>query len=708
MSMSCKAVGIVLAVAASFAAAVHAEKPDTLWTRTYRYGYGVSVAAIARAEDDGFLLLGTTAVPPIGDSYLYLMRFTGDGDTLWTKLLVDGASARSLARASDGGYLILANLGYDIHLIKIDPAGEVVWTRTYGWSYPGWGDYDDDAFSIHEMQDGTYWVVGITGSEIPWEYETDVILMRMDAAGDTLWTRRYDWTGMTLAGQKPCFGLPTADGNFMLIGYTDTHAATGTDVLVAKVDQDGDSLWMRTYDASGRERAYAAVPAEDGGSIILGDSDASGDWRDWVLRIGPEGDTLWTRNYSGEAYGGWRAMSPTSDGGYLVAGCVSFTGPSGDSDVHLIKAGDDGDTLWTASFGTEVCDCGNAALEVRPGLHIIAGATGPCGDPSTPRQAYIVKVAEPGTDISPPGLVLAVLQNPYLSQYLDVYLIGSESLDSASVTIEAGGMSLPVRAGGDGGRVWLADFKLGQGTGAVSLSATASDTAGNRSSASRTFSYAFVSASAGGTVRGPAGRVSLRIPRGSMANDAWVTITPSAGSLETGAPPIYDIGPPGVLEGAAYLEIDYSVEFGEIHDPLDLAIVQEGSGPLESFVDPGRRTIGARVKALGRFSVRTGCGCRSVEADPRFLAVEAGSPNPFSESVRATFEIRAPLRIRADVFDILGRHTASLFDGPAAPGGHIIVWDGKDGSGRQAPGGVYFLRISSGGESGAIKVILAR
>jgi flagellar hook assembly protein FlgD len=60
-----------------------------------------------------------------------------------------------------------------------------------------------------------------------------------------------------------------------------------------------------------------------------------------------------------------------------------------------------------------------------------------------------------------------------------------------------------------------------------------------------------------------------------------------------------------------------------------------------------------------------------------------------------------------DVFDVHGRCVRSLREGPVAAGLLAIVWDGRDDAGRALPGGVYFMRASTGSDiSAAVKVLL--
>ena len=62
--------------------------------------------------------------------------------------------------------------------------------------------------------------------------------------------------------------------------------------------------------------------------------------------------------------------------------------------------------------------------------------------------------------------------------------------------------------------------------------------------------------------------------------------------------------------------------------------------------------------------------------------------------------------VKVQVFDIAGRHVATLATGLRPAGEHVIAWDGSSDRGH-ASSGMYFARISSGGEQARTTVILA-
>jgi hypothetical protein len=82
----------------------------------------------------------------------------------------------------------------------------------------------------------------------------------------------------------------------------------------------------------------------------------------------------------------------------------------------------------------------------------------------------------------------------------------------------------------------------------------------------------------------------------------------------------------------------------------------------------------------------------------------AASPNPFNSSARISFEVKDAGIVRLRVFDLQGRLTATLVDGPLAAGPHDLVLDGSPLS-----SGLYFLSLEQEGAAPVVrKLILMR
>lgn len=313
-----------------------------------------------------------------------------------------------------------------------------------------------------------------------------------------------------------------------------------------------------------------------------------------------------------------------------------------------------------------------------------------------------------------------------MTQYLDIYLVGSEPLDSATVSLEAGDEDLDVRSIDADENLWMGDYKIEPPGGAVTICGRASDIAHNDTSVTTEFGTALLTATDGGQVTSPDGYITLSVAGGIIEWDTYVTVLPcvqasvlsgrsgsAAGERRVLAPSGvtpsgYYIGPKASLAGRpAVIEFSYG-DCGISPDvsPDRLYIEAEGAGPLESYVDTRSLTVRAVIHELGMFRLAVGEPGAGKMASASYLEVFEGSPNPFAAWTEIRFEIRTGQWVRSAVFDVRGREVAGLLDDVVYPGQQTIIWDGKTHRGRAAAPGVYFIKVETSYSHAIKKVTL--
>jgi hypothetical protein len=87
------------------------------------------------------------------------------------------------------------------------------------------------------------------------------------------------------------------------------------------------------------------------------------------------------------------------------------------------------------------------------------------------------------------------------------------------------------------------------------------------------------------------------------------------------------------------------------------------------------------------------------------LALRPAVPNPFRAATRFAFALPASGRMDLRVFGVDGRLVTTIARGPRAAGWHVAAWDGRDGAGRPAPPGLYFVRLEAGEHVRAQRVV---
>ncbi len=78
---------------------------------------------------------------------------------------------------------------------------------------------------------------------------------------------------------------------------------------------------------------------------------------------------------------------------------------------------------------------------------------------------------------------------------------------------------------------------------------------------------------------------------------------------------------------------------------------------------------------------------------PTRLGLTRLSPNPFRDSLALAFGVRRPGSVVLQILDVRGCRVRTLVDATKAAGSHTVLWDGRDGQGRELAAGIYFVRL---------------
>jgi len=93
----------------------------------------------------------------------------------------------------------------------------------------------------------------------------------------------------------------------------------------------------------------------------------------------------------------------------------------------------------------------------------------------------------------------------------------------------------------------------------------------------------------------------------------------------------------------------------------------------------------------------------SIAAAPAVFGLEQNYPNPFNPTTVLSYQLSANSMTTLIVYDALGREAAALVNELKAPGIYSVQFDGA-----HLPSGIYFARLSSGGETQSRKILLMK
>ncbi|MDH5186526.1 MAG: T9SS type A sorting domain-containing protein [candidate division WOR-3 bacterium] len=320
--------------------------------------------ALEQAMDNGFVLAGWTrsfgpGTP--GFSNVLIVKTDSAGTPLWAKISIGqyDDEAYSITQTFDGGFAITGwTYSYGINapqfsnifVLKIDPLGNLQWSRVYG------GFSDDQAYSIIQTMDGGYAITGWTNSFGPPPYP-NILVMKLDPLGFPQWARAY-WTLPNLEeeGYDITEVIPPDTFQYIVAGRARISDPTNFDAFDLILDQYGNPLLVTVVPGENEDEAYSVI--WDGtGFVTAGWTNSFGpgapNFSNIFIWKGMPGGFLWGWVY------GWanddekclddQSLMMTMDGGYAISG-------------------------WTKSFGPGIPNPNFLILKLTPGMGLFQWA----------------------------------------------------------------------------------------------------------------------------------------------------------------------------------------------------------------------------------------------------------------------------------------------------------------------------------------------
>lgn len=273
-----------------------------------------------------------------------------------------------------GGDVSVTLGGMDVWLVKTDVNGNIDWEKSYGGSsYEGPsaitqtanGDYIFTAYSTSQNGD-----LPATNSN------NNLWVMRIDSAGNSVWSEVFGGSS-TVDRAVTVHELP--DGNIIIGGFTAssdgdiTGPVNGDDECwILKLDNQGNLIWSKTYGSSFSETMKKLVPAPDGGFYFLAYSESlnpfsqdgdvtghHGGYGDfWLAKTDSAGNLLWNKCIGGSGFDNPSDMILSSNNELILMGNTAssdgdivFTGSSDTGRVWVVRTDLNGNLINERRFG---------------------------------------------------------------------------------------------------------------------------------------------------------------------------------------------------------------------------------------------------------------------------------------------------------------------------------------------------------------------
>lgn len=349
--------------------------PDITFERILGTSESESAASVKETHD-GYIITGN--YKPDDEDYSYLLVKKTDlyGKTVWFKTFGtdrDPDGGADVIVANDGNYLVLGNTEsygagrIDFYLLKLDPNGNLIWSKTYG------GQYDESASEVLQTSDGGFIMCGNT--KLSASGSRDAYIVRADAQGNQLWAKNYGGAG----GENASSIIETSDGGFIFAGSTTSNGTDDFQIWIVKIDANGNEVWSKTHGGSEWEEAASISQTSDGGYILSGYtlSKGAGAKDAYLIKVNATGDVIWDKVFGDVHADEFTDAKETPDGGFIAVGysVTFFSQQNQFRDLFIVKTNSSGDLVWSKLIGSVKNEGASSVRVTADGGFVISGFT---------------------------------------------------------------------------------------------------------------------------------------------------------------------------------------------------------------------------------------------------------------------------------------------------------------------------------------------
>lgn len=318
-----------------------------------------------------------------------LIKLNSAGDTLWTKNYGgsgdDGAYA--LSKSGDGGYILagwtngpLSAGNYDMYVIKVNNAGTSQWEKAFGTSSEEWAN------DVILTNDGNYLIAGYSSATA----QRYGFVVKLNTNGDTIWTK-IGFTSNINKMQEFYSVQNTSDNCYIFCGYENDIPSNMMNILIVKTNSDGTVIWSKTFGGTTNHVGNDVVQVANGFVITGRKFFNTTDYDPILLKTDLSGNPVWLKNYSGSTEKDEMfSVDKTNDNGFLLAGKYR----NGNKDVFIIKTDSTGIFQWSKTFGSTGLDIGYVGKQTNDGGYVIVGSTTSQGEGL--EDIYVIKTDAEG------------------------------------------------------------------------------------------------------------------------------------------------------------------------------------------------------------------------------------------------------------------------------------------------------------------------
>lgn len=296
------------------------------WLKSYGDDTAQSGYQTLKMNDSSIMLVGITQSIDFNSEEVLIIKISVNADTILTRRLGKShvISTPTICPTSDNGFIVCYTAGkvdgkwYDIYISKFDSDVNILWEKKYSTTE------NETVKSVKQTKNGfillgQYQILSQQGTDI------ELLLIKVDVNGDSLWTKKF---------------LQVGFGKSIVVSQDNSYTFIGSlgDKMI-KTDLNGDELWRRDFSLNSKGNYIEAT--NDGGYIITGITNSNF----MLLKTDSDGYVEWNRQFGEYARSTGFCVKQVSDGGFIATGQV--TNNIGHTSIYIIKTTNTGILVWS-------------------------------------------------------------------------------------------------------------------------------------------------------------------------------------------------------------------------------------------------------------------------------------------------------------------------------------------------------------------------
>jgi len=168
-------------------------------------------------------------------------------------------------------------------LLHVDSLGNYKWSNQYG------GPESEEGKRVLYNKDLGFYIAGFSNSFGNGDF--NAYLVKTNLNGEQLWEKNY---GKPSSWERVNDAVMALDSGIVMVGETTDMNTGNTDILIIKTDKNGDTLWTRQLGGQGEDIANTIVKTSNnyliGGQWFIPDSNMV---KGFVLEMDDFGELIW-------------------------------------------------------------------------------------------------------------------------------------------------------------------------------------------------------------------------------------------------------------------------------------------------------------------------------------------------------------------------------------------------------------------------------